>query len=172
MSVRNLPFKYVEKQLRKKKFGFLGTITPDGRAHVAGVMYSVSPPGKKLKFYVITGATVKKAKNIKQKSQISFAIPFPHYLIRFAPDFCIQFQGQAEILPFNDPEGQEAIKNQRIMKRMLERIPLDTTNEIIIRIIPDEKIHGFGLGMSIFKLLKNIESGRFIAKIPDALLTK
>ncbi|MHA1428563.1 MAG: hypothetical protein ACTSQI_21475 [Candidatus Helarchaeota archaeon] len=48
MSVRELSFDYVEKKVRKKKFGFLGTITPEGRPHVAGIMYAVSPPHQKL----------------------------------------------------------------------------------------------------------------------------
>ncbi|MHA1428356.1 MAG: pyridoxamine 5'-phosphate oxidase family protein, partial [Candidatus Helarchaeota archaeon] len=148
MSVRELSFDYVEKKIRKKKFGFLGTITPEGRPHVAGIMYAVSPPHQKLYLYIITGIDTKKAKNIQNNSEISFAIPFPHYILRFPPDFCIQFQGNAEILPFNDPNGQKAIYNRRLMRRMLRKIPLDTTEEIIIRVRPDKKVFGFGLGMN------------------------
>ncbi|MFX1294459.1 MAG: pyridoxamine 5'-phosphate oxidase family protein [Promethearchaeota archaeon] len=170
MFVRELPFNYVEKKLRKKKFGFLGTITPEGSPHVAGVMYAVSPPQEKLYLYIITSTDTKKARNIRINPRISFAIPFPHYILRFPPDFCIQFQGCAEILSFNDPDGQEAIRSRRLMKRMLRKIPLDTTEEIIIRISPDKKIFGFGLGMNIFKLVRNIESGRFFTIIPDKLL--
>ncbi len=171
MPVRELPFDYVEKQLRKKKFGFLGTITPDGRSHIAGVMYAVSLPSEKLSLYVITGRDTKKVKNIQSNPEISFGIPFPHYILRFPPEFCLQFQGHAEILPFSDPNGQAAIKSRRLMKRMLKQIPFETTEEIIIRIIPDRKILGFGLGINLFKLLRNIEGGRFFSIVPDELLT-
>jgi hypothetical protein len=172
MPVREVAFEDIEKQLRKKKFGFLGTITQEGRAHVAGTMYAVSPPHEKLALYVITGVDTKKVKNIQANPGVSFAIPFPHYILRFPPDFCIQFQGRAQILPFDDPKGQEAIKSRRLMKWILHTISLDTTTEVIIQIRPDKKIHGFGLGMSLFKLLKNIEAGRFFTLIPDELLSE
>jgi len=172
MAIREVSFDYVDKQLRKKKFGFLGTITREGKPHSAGVMYAVSSPREKLGLYVITGADTLKVKNIQANPAVSFAIPFPHYILRMAPDFCIQFQGAAQILSFNDPGGQEAIKSRRIMSRMLQRIPLDSTEEVLIHIVPDKKIHGFGLGMSFFKLLKNIEAGRFFTLVPDELLNK
>lgn len=167
MSIREVPFNKIIKKIRKNKFGFLGTVTPEGRPHVAGVMYALSPPGEKISLYIMTGTDVKKTKNIRKNPNITFAIPFPHYIIRFAPDFCIQFQGKAEILPFNDPKAQDAFNQKRLMRRMLKKISLDTQDEIIIRIIPDKKIHGFGLGISLFKLLKNIENGRFFTFIPD-----
>jgi len=56
------------------------------------------------------------------------------------------------------------------MRRMLREIPLDTTEEIIIRVRPDKKVFGFGLGMNIFKLIRNIKTGRFFSLIPDELL--
>ena len=167
MSVREVSFDKIEKKLRKKKFGFIGTVTPEGRAHVAGVVYAVSPPGEEFYLYIMTGATVKKTKNIRNNPEVTFAIPFPHHIIRFAPDFCIQFQGRAEILPFNDKGAQEAMKRNMLMKRMLKNTPPDTKEEIIIRIKPDKKIHGFGLGIPLFKLLKNIENGRFYSIIPQ-----
>ena len=34
------PFDYVEKQLRKKNFGILTTVTPEGRPHSVGVVYA------------------------------------------------------------------------------------------------------------------------------------
>ena len=125
MSIREVPFEKIEKKIRKCKFGFLGSITSEGRPHVAGVMYAVSIPGNDLSLYIITGIDTKKAKNIRDNPDVTFAIPIPHHIIRFAPDFNIQFQGRAEILPFNDPKAQEAMKQRRLMKRMLKKYPID-----------------------------------------------
>ena len=167
--MRELDFKVVEKKLRKNKFGFLSSITAEGRVHVAGIVYAVSLPGKKFCLYGVTGADVKKTRNIRNNPEIAFGIPFTHHLIRFAPDFCIQFQGRAEILPFDDKEGQEAIKTRFIMKKMLNSESMNKEDNVILKIIPDKKIHGFGLGINLIKMLKNIGMGRFISIIPDEI---
>ena len=167
VSIREVPFEKIEKKIRKCKFGFLGSITSGGRPHVAGVMYAVSPPGDDLALYIITSVDTKKAKNIRDNPNVTFAIPIPHHIIRFAPDFNIQFQGKAEILLFNDPKAQEAMKQRRLMKRILKNYPLDTKSEIFIHLSPDKKIHGFGLGIPFFKLIKDITGqGQFYSLIP------
>jgi len=170
MSVRELSFNYIEKKMRKKNFGFLGTLNPEGTVHLTGIMYAVSPNKETLNFYILTGKTTKKIKNIQLNPSVSLVIPFPHYFIRFAPEFYIHVQGNAKILPFNEEKAQIAMQSRRLMRRMIKKIPLETTDEVIICIKLDKKIHGFGLGMNLFKLLKNIENGRFKAEIPNEFL--
>jgi nitroimidazol reductase NimA-like FMN-containing flavoprotein (pyridoxamine 5'-phosphate oxidase superfamily) len=166
MPERELPFLAVESLLRRKKFGFLSTADKNGVPHTAGVIYVVSPPSTSFHLYVLTGISVKKARNIRENQCIAFGIPFTHHVIRPAPDFCIQFQGKAEILPFTDPEANAAYRQNAMMRKMLESQQAGSEGSIFIKITPDEKIFGFGLGMNIFSLLKNIESGRFVTRIP------
>jgi nitroimidazol reductase NimA-like FMN-containing flavoprotein (pyridoxamine 5'-phosphate oxidase superfamily) len=166
MPVRELPFPTVESLLRRKKFGFISTADKDGVPHTAGVMYIVSPPRSSLRLYVVTGRSVKKTRNIRENPHVAFGIPFAHHVAHLAPDFCIQFQGRAEILPFSDPDATAALQQTVMMRKMLEAQKMGSTDEIIIKITPTGKILGFGLGMNIFSLLKNIESGRFETTIP------
>jgi nitroimidazol reductase NimA-like FMN-containing flavoprotein (pyridoxamine 5'-phosphate oxidase superfamily) len=83
-------FAYVEKLLRTKNFGVLTTITPVGKPHSV-VVYVVSPPGEPFCIYLITRLALKKARNIRNNPNISFVVPFPHYVFRIVPPACIQF---------------------------------------------------------------------------------
>ncbi len=168
MSIRTLPFDFVEKQIRKKKFCFIGSVDSNGNPHSAGVMYSVSPTLKKFRMYIMTGATVRKTRNIKQNHRVSISIPYSHHLMRFAPDFCIQFQGTAEIVPFSDDGAQEAFRSNMLMKMMLEKISSNPEEHVAFCIKPDEKIHGFGLGRNLFHHLKDIGASRFVSFVPQS----
>lgn len=166
MPVRHVPFPKIERWIRKKKFGFLGSITKEGRAHVTGVMYAPAPPGGPFSLFILTGTRVHKTRNVRANPNVSFGIPFAHHLARPAPDFCVQFQGTAEVLRFNHPAAQEALRRRRMMRRTLKKTPLDTRERVVVRVVPDARVHGFGLGMNLVKLLRNIESGRFVGEIP------
>jgi hypothetical protein len=83
-----LTFAYVEKLLRTKNFGVLTTITPVGKPHSVGVVYAVSPPSEPFCIYLITRVALKKARNINNDSNVSFVVPFPHYIFRIVPPTC------------------------------------------------------------------------------------
>ncbi len=112
------------------------------------------------------GDNVKKVRNIRENPRVAFGIPYPHHFIRPAPDFCIQFQGTAEILPLEDPGAARAFRQNPMLRRILDQQAPRADGDIFLKIIPEVKIFGFGLGMNIFKLLKNIERGRFVTMVP------
>jgi nitroimidazol reductase NimA-like FMN-containing flavoprotein (pyridoxamine 5'-phosphate oxidase superfamily) len=164
-------FEFIEAEVRKKTFGILSTIDQDGRSHSTGIIYAISPPGSKFSLYILTDRTYKKVKNIQQNSSVSFVIPFPHHLLRFVPSSCVQFQGRAEILPYEDSEAQEAFK---IGKKMLamnlkQAIKEDPGGEytVFIKIIPNQKIFCYGLGISLMQLQKDVEIGSYSVTIPE-----
>jgi general stress protein 26 len=170
MSTRVLPFHYVEKELRRKHFGILGTVTPDGRSHSTAIVYGVSPPEAKLALYVLTERGYKKTRNIRANPEVSFVVPFPHHLLRFVPSSCIQFQGRAEILPYDDPGGRISFQRNDVLKMTLEQGASDPERAVFLKVTPDERIFGYGLGMSVLALRKNIEAGPFVTTVPPQRL--
>ena len=163
-------FEFVEAEIRKKTFGILSTIDQKGKSHSTGIIYAISPPGSKFSLYILTERTYKKVRNIQHNSSVSFVIPFPHHLLRFVPSSCVQFQGTAEILPFEDQETQQSFKTGKKMLTMsLEQaIKEDPTGEnvVFIKIVPDQKIFCYGLGISLMQLRKDIEIGTYSVSIP------
>ena len=164
------PFHYVEKQLRKKNFGILSTVTPEGRPHSVGVIYAMAPPGSPFCLYLITRPILKKARNIRNNPNISFVVPFPHYLFRSIPSRCIQFQGNAELLPIDDdPVVVKAFQSSIVLKRSMEH-SLSLSESVFIRIVPDKKIFCFGIGTNLLRFLiqsQNKYLGNFYVVVPE-----
>lgn len=163
-------FAYVEKQLRRKIFGVLSTVTPEGRAHSAGVVYGVSPPGSPFRLYLISRPSLKKARNIKTNPNVSLTVPFPHYILRMVPPACIDIQGTAEILPINDPVAGQIFNKSIVLRRSLEH-DLKIGESIFIRIAPAKKIFSWGLGANIWQLLRNPPTAYYVV-FPDSLQEK
>lgn len=163
------PFDYVEKQLRKKNFGILTTVTPEGRPHSVGVVYAMAPPGSPFCLYLITRPVLKKARNIHDNPNISFLVPFPHYLFRSIPPSCIQFQGNAELLPIANPVVVKAFQRSVVLKRSMEH-SLRLGESIFIRIVPDKKIFCFGIGANLLQFLipsQNKNLGNFYVIVSE-----
>lgn len=146
-------FAYVEKLLRGKNFGVLTTITPEGRPHSVGVVYAVSPPNQPFSIYLITRLLLKKARNIQNNPNVSFVVPFPHYLFRTVPPACIQFQGKAGLISIDNPIATKAFQSTIVLRRsMMHSIDLGGESTFI-RIVPDNKIFSFGIGARIWQFL-------------------
>ncbi|MFX1403984.1 MAG: pyridoxamine 5'-phosphate oxidase family protein [Promethearchaeota archaeon] len=165
---QKITFDYLEKQLRKKSFGLLGTVSPKGWSQTTGVSYAVSLPELPLYIWVITGKTSKKYKNIRSSPQVSFAVPYPHHIFRFIPAGVIQFQGKAEIFPFDNQVGLHAFNQTRILRfnlRMAEE-QRDEAEPIFIRIRPHKRLSCQLIGNNIIELARNPESGLIQVPIP------
>jgi general stress protein 26 len=171
MRKKILTFEFVENKMRKKTFGILSTIDQNGNSHSTGIIYAVAPPDSKFALYVLTDKNYKKVKNIKNNSSISFVIPFPHYILRFAPASCIQFQGTAKILPFDNEVAQESFRSGSKILGMnlkeIDNIGKDAGEAVFIEVIPNKKLYCYGLGINLLELRKNIESESYIVRIPD-----
>lgn len=100
-------FEYIEKNLRKKTFGILSSVSPEGKPHSVGVVYGVAPPNSPFSLYILSRPVLKKSRNMIKNPNISFVVPFPHYLLRFVPPSCVQFQCIAEQIPIDDPSFQK-----------------------------------------------------------------
>jgi nitroimidazol reductase NimA-like FMN-containing flavoprotein (pyridoxamine 5'-phosphate oxidase superfamily) len=164
-------FEFIEKELRRKTFGILSTIDQNGKSHSTGIIYAISPPQSKFSLYILTEKNYKKVRNVQFNSSVSFVVPFPHYILRFVPSSCIQFQGKAEILPFRDSEAQQAFElGSKMLKMNLKQaIETDPTGDqiVFIKITPNQKIFCYGLGLSLMQLRKNVEIGSYSVIIPN-----
>ncbi|MHA1741335.1 MAG: pyridoxamine 5'-phosphate oxidase family protein [Candidatus Thorarchaeota archaeon] len=165
-------FDYIERQIRKKIFGVLGTVDNKNGAHCTGIMYGVAPKDEPFALYLLTGAEYKKTRNIRKNPNVSFAIPFPHHWLRFIPDYCIQFQGKAEILPVDDPVAVRSFQSKYMLRENLkaaEKLAIMTSDDrpVFLRITPRKRIHVFGVGISLRTMLKNIELGAYSVTVPE-----
>ncbi len=163
-------FVYVERLLRKKNFGVLTTITPEGRPHSVGVVYAVSPPNQPFLIYLITRLALKKARNIHNNPNVSFVVPFPHYVFGTVPPSCIQFQGKAGLISIYNQIATEAFQRSIVLRRsMIHSISLGGESTFI-RIVPDNKIFSFGIGANIWQFLlrsKNKNLGNYHVVVPE-----
>ena len=164
-------FEFIEKQIRKKTFGIISTIDQKGHSHSTGIVYGIASSKSNFALYILTHRNYKKVKNIEKSNSVSFVIPFPHHILRFVPASCVQFQGTAQILPFNDINAQKSFNNgPKILKTNLKQVSKMSNKEegvVFIKIIPNEKLFCYGLGISLIKLRKNIESGSYFVRISE-----
>ena len=164
-------FKFIEKQIRKRSFGIINTIDQNDHSHSTGIVYATASSKAQFALYMLTHRNYKKVKNIEKNHSVSFVIPFPHHILRFVPASCVQFQGTAEIVPFNDKDAQESFNSgSKILKMNLKEVNKRKDKEegvVFIKIIPNRKLFCYGLGFSLIELRKNIESGSYIVTIPQ-----
>jgi len=164
-------FDMVLKELKRRNFGVLSTVTKDGRSHSAGVFYSVSPSARPLEIYVMTRTKLKKARNIMADPNVSFVVPLRRRLLTFVPPPCIQFQGQAEIGDWKDEVGVQAFRTS-FMGRMILNMYDDMyrrgdTSMCFLRITPDPVIFTYGFGVSLWEMKRHMEVASAKVEVPE-----
>lgn len=164
-------FDLVERAIRGRNFGVLSTVSRDGKPHSVGVLYGVSSPSKPLALYLTTNRESKKARNIARNPNVSFTIPVPRRFLRFMPPNCMQFQGTAEIIPFEDEAARDAFNESLIMRQTLKLEGRHVQRRaVFIRIQPSAIIFTYGLGVSILGLVRNISGASARTEIPRSRL--
>ncbi len=163
----DVTFEMVENEMRRKNYGVLSTISKDGRPHSAGVMYAVSSRSRPFALYIVTDRRSKKARNIDRNPNVSFGVPI-HRSPGFLPPSSIQFQGRAEIIPSTDKAGNEAFNASNRLRRVL-KMQLVQKREVstFIRIRPDPVVFTYGVGLTIFQLMKHIEGAASACRDSD-----
>jgi general stress protein 26 len=169
MPAEQRSFAFIEAQLRKKTFGVLGTINPDGSLQSTGILYAVSPPGAAFRLYLLTVRSYLKARNIARNPQISFLVPYPHRLLHFVPASCISFSGTAEIAPRDDPEGRAAFAVNRILRMNLAEADA-TPDMILLRVRPKRSMHCYGIGMGVVQIARNPAEAGCSVEVPASRL--
>ncbi len=165
-------FRYVEKAVRKRKFGVLSVVDPKGSPHSTGILYGVSHPDSRLAFYVITKKSAAKVRYLKKNPNVSLLVTFPHYYLRFAPDSTVMFRGIADFVTLDDKDVQWAFSQGRILQENLQVDSEVMRDAVVIRIKPHKTIYCYGIGVSINQLRKDPTAASYRITIPpDRLLS-
>lgn len=139
--------------LTRRTVAALATVSPAGRPHAANVLYAAvtGPDGVPL-LYVSTDRASRKARNIAANPHVGVTVPVRRLPV--GPPSAVQFQGTAEILDLDDPELRELAAAGRIAA-VTGHGELDRPGACFLRIRPGRRLHTYGLGMSLWSLLRD-----------------
>ncbi len=169
-------FEQVERQLRDRNFGVLGTVSMDYRPHSTGVVYGVSRPADPLSFYATTRKDNKKVRNLRANANVSFVVPLSRRLLTFVPPCCIQFQATADILEASNEKAIGVFQSSRflqvILQTELEIVSRAGGEACFICIVPDPTIFTYGLGIPVWRLRAKADSAMSKVSIPAERLTR
>lgn len=165
-----LTFVRVLRELERRHFGVLSTVTKEGRSHSVGVVYGVSRRSKPFEIYVMTRRHLKKSRNLAANPNVSMVVPLTRRLLPSVPPPCIQFQGRAEIVDYNNQVGVETFKSFLMGRQILgmyEKLSRrGETRTCFLRITPDPVIFTYMLGRSLLKVRRRMEVGVEKVKVP------
>ena len=168
MKKNQFTFSFIEKEVRNKTFGILTTINKDGSPHMTGVLYGVSPKSSEFALYITTSSKYKKTKNIVINPKVSFIIPFPHHFLRFVPSSTVAFNGEAEIVSFENDEILNVFSQKRILNMVTANLNSEEKKDyVFIKIKPYPKVLCYGIGHSIWKLRGSHTEGGYSVIIPQ-----
>jgi hypothetical protein len=106
-------FDRILSELRRRDFGILWTVAPDGRPHSAGVVYGLSLPGRPFQLCVMRRRRLRKARNLAENPDVSFVVPLTRWLLWFLPPPCIQFQAGARCCTGTAPAARRRSARSR-----------------------------------------------------------
>lgn len=150
----------VLRAIRKRSFATLATTSPAHRPHVAGVLYEAVDGV----LYVNTKRTSRKARNIVANPNVAVAIPVRRLPI--GPPSSIQFQGTATLLDLDDPEILELVAAGRL-KSITGHGELEIEDGCFLRVTPNKRLFTYGLGMSLYRLIKDPLNVGGVIDLPD-----
>jgi general stress protein 26 len=138
----------ITKAIAKRSFCTLATTSPSNEPHVAAVLYVAD--GTTL--YVHTRSTSRKARNVASNERGFVCIPVRRLPV--GPPSSIQFAATVELLEADDPSLVARI-GDGTMKPITSHGELDDPDGCFLRITPTGTLHTYGLGMSIYRLVKD-----------------
>lgn len=134
--------------MKKRTFATLASSSPIGQPHVAGVLYELV--GTDL--WLNTMRQSRKAKNIETNDRVGVTIPVRR--IPVGPPSTIQFQGTAEVFARDSTEVMNLV-NRGQLKSITSHGELELDGTCFIRVTPKRRIHTYGLGLSLMKLIRD-----------------
>jgi hypothetical protein len=147
-TVHQLPPAVVRKALAKRHYAVLATVSPAGRPHAAGVLYELA--GTSL--YVSTDLASRKGRNLAAGPHVGLTVPVRRSPV--GPPSAIQFQATAELLALDDPQLLDLVA-QGQLKSVTGHGELEREGGCIVRITPAATVHTYGLGMSLWRLIRD-----------------
>lgn len=138
----------VTKQIQKRSFATLATVSPAGRPHVAGVVYDTVDSA----LWLHTMRSSRKARNIDASGHVAVCIPFRP--LPMGPPYTIQFQTTARIVAMDDPEVRRLLAAGEL-GRVSGHGALEMADGCFVRIDPPTVVHSYGLGAKVIDLIRD-----------------
>lgn len=145
---RDVPPALVRKALAKRSYAVLATVSSAGRAHAAGVLYDLV--GDTL--FVSTDLSSRKGRNIAENPYVAMTVPVRRAPV--GPPSAIQFQATAEVLATDHPDIAALVERGELTG-VTSHGELDLPDGCFVRITPGATIHTYGLGMSLWQLVRD-----------------
>lgn len=139
----------VLRAIDKRSFATLSTASAADRPHGAGVLYEAI--GTTL--YVNTLRTSRKARNIVANPHVAVNIPIRRLPVG-GPPSTVQFQGTAEVLAVDHPDIVSLAASGQL-KSITSHGELENPDGCFLRITPNRKLITYGLGMSLYRLIRD-----------------
>lgn len=137
-----------QRVLARRSFCTLATASEANRPHVVGVVY-VAVEGR-LYIHSIEGS--RKIRNIRANSRVGICVPTR--TIPFAPPFCVQFQGTADVVGPDDAEIRALLIAGRL-KKISAHGALAVPGTCFIRVTPGRTLSTYGVGVPLRTLLRD-----------------
>jgi general stress protein 26 len=147
--VRTVAPELVLEAIAKRSYAVVATVSTAGHPHAAGMLYATV--GSTL--YVSTDRSSRKGRNLAVNGRVGVTIPVRRVPVG-GPPSAIQFQGSAEVLATDDPEVLRLVETGAL-KAITSHGELDRPDGCIVRITPDRRVHTYGLGMSLWELIRH-----------------
>lgn len=138
----------VARTIARRSFCTLATVSSAGRPHVAGVLYEAV--GTTL--YVNTRRTSRKARNAAENPRVGVCIPVRR--LPLGPPSSVQFQATAEVLAVDDPDVIRLLEDGRL-RSITGHGELDEPGTCFLRITPGARLHTYGLGLPLRRLVRD-----------------
>lgn len=149
----------VLRLIAKKTFANLATVSPGRSPHTAGVLYAVVDRD----MYASTEVGTRKARNIAHEQRVAIAIPVRR--IPVGPPALIHFQTTAELIPTDDRRIRDLAEAGKLDK-VTSHGELDLADGCFLKIPIPSRIHTYGLGLSLYRLVRDPLKAVGIAHLP------
>jgi hypothetical protein len=137
----------VTRQIATRSFALVATTSPIDRPHAAGILYDEVEGA----LYFSTVRESRKGRNIAANPNVAVTVPIRR--IPVGPPANAMFQAAATILDNDDPEVRRLADTGRL-KTISGHGELELAEGCVIRIDPPRVIHTYGLGISLWALMR------------------
>jgi hypothetical protein len=138
----------IHRAIGKRSFAALATTSSIGQPHVAGVLYELV--GGDL--WLNTMANSRKAQNMAGNDRVGVTIVVRR--IPFGPPSTIQFQARATVFEPSSTEVSDLVAAGSL-KAITGHGELELPGSCFVRITPNRRLHTYGLGLSLIKLIRD-----------------
>jgi hypothetical protein len=137
----------VTARIAKRSFAVVGTTSPTGHAHVAGILYDEVDGD----LFVSIDRGSRKGRNLAANPHVAVTVPIRR--IPFGPPSNAMFQSEAVILDNSDPLVRRLAGDGRL-STITGHGELELDEGCIVRIAAPSVIHTYGLGISLLSLMR------------------